>query len=251
MTSCFADDNCFADDDVGKFGELYNKMEYNHLSFRSYKINYAGYVFHDSQKNHKGSIKFQFSFKKELVDDTGYFFGYTQKSFWDIQDESEPFRENNYAPEMFKIFNMTNPDNYFSSLKYIQLGIKHESTGEDGNESHGWNTIYVEPIFILGNFSISSTIWLLFHAPDNEDILDYYGDGLLKITWFANKNNQHSLSFRKGRLSDKYAAMYQWDKTFGGYGNNIKIFLQLWSGYGEGLENYNVKNESAIFGVSF
>ncbi len=49
-------------------------------------------------------VKFQFSFKYDFWPSTSHhtvYLAYTQKSLWDLYDKSSPFRESNYAPEIF------------------------------------------------------------------------------------------------------------------------------------------------------
>ena len=54
--------------------------------------------------SHETQVKFQFSFKYDLWPSTSrhtVYLAYSQKSLWDLYDTSQPFRESNYAPEVF------------------------------------------------------------------------------------------------------------------------------------------------------
>ena len=48
-------------------------------------------------------VAFQFSFRYDLLPSATWvsvYFGYTQRSFWDLYEGSAPFSENNYNPEI-------------------------------------------------------------------------------------------------------------------------------------------------------
>lgn len=84
---------------------------------------------------------FQISAKQRLFA-TNFFFGYTQKSFWQIydQDRSRPFRETNYNPEVF--YRWT-PDPEVWHHWGVDVGLEHESNGQSLPESRSWNRVYV------------------------------------------------------------------------------------------------------------
>ena len=87
-------------------------------------------------------LKFQFSFKQQLYD--GLYFAYTQKSFWRVLDgeDSRPFRETNYNPELFWRLLRTTPE----GLSWGgDLGFEHESNGAREPTSRSWNRLYLAP----------------------------------------------------------------------------------------------------------
>jgi outer membrane phospholipase A len=162
-----------------------------------YRPTYVGYTVNHSDDQIDHDLKFQFSLKTELWDDFPLYFGYTQKSFWAISEESAPFRETNFSPELFT--QLKKVPAWFSGMPKIpglhelQIGwYRHESTGEDGNGSHGWDITYLEPTFKWGDFQLIPKLWVpsvvqLFDeddsAPDNKDIYRYYGYGNLTLTF--------------------------------------------------------------------
>lgn len=259
--SIFADTEQRPNDAIERIGKV-------DLNFYSYRPSYFGVTVDGSDESLNGQGKFQFSVKYELKEDSGLFFGYTQKSFWDLQKKSAPFAETNFSPEIFNIYEVSkinDPDNY---LKTVQVGwFRHESTGEDGDGSNGWNTSYIEPTYIIGDFTITPKIWVPFLfaskntiAPDNPDIFDYLGYGELKLSFGTNKGNLHSLMLRKGKKADHISVMYQWDigldniwNTLGLKNSNVwnpNLFIQYWSGNGESLKNYKNHNNRLLIGFS-
>lgn len=249
--------------------ELFHGIASVDSNFQSYRPSYFGYRLSHSDENNEDEIKFQLSLKYQLVEDvktdinivnavsSNWFFGYTQKSFWSIQESSEPFRESNFSPELFKEY--TREDwSQDKALKSIRFGfIQHESTGESGTGSQGWNISYIEPIFKFGKLSVAPKIWVpaLFQsktdmAPDNPDIFDFYGHGEIKVYYVQTKRLSHSLMYRQGDNSDLYGFRWQTDYSARLLDWTPKVFIQYWSGYGESLKDYNNKTTGLIVGLS-
>jgi outer membrane phospholipase A len=249
--------------------ESVNGLGEGNSNFQSYRPSYFGVRTNHNNDDYEGEIKFQLSLKYQLTPDNfssnqtlntisnNWYFGYTQKSFWSIQESSEPFRETNFAPEFFKeiTFNDWNNDKY---LKAVRFGLfRHESTGEDGEDSHGWNTSYIEPIYKFGNFSVAPKLWVpaLFQsksdaAPDNEDIFDYYGYGELKVFYKQSPKIFHSMMYRRGNKSDRYGFRWQTDYALKNDFWNPKVFVQYWAGNGESLIDYDNRTYGLVVGLS-
>jgi len=239
-------------------------------SFYSYRPSYFGYTVSHSDKESDGQLKFQLSLKYEIMQERNFFFGYTQKSFWSVQKQSEPFKETNFAPELFylKVWEGQSPD---VLLKSIQGGAVHESSGEGGEGSRGWNRFYIEPTFLFNRVAVAPKLWFPIPpgasnkgAADNRDIYEYYGYGELSVVYRSPDLGQHSVLYRRGRDSERYGLQYQVDMKVGEIGCLFhdreeacdddpwgpKLFIQWWSGYGESLKNYNVKTRSVVIGIS-
>ena len=97
--------------------------------------------------------KFQFSAKFDIWPNRGKhaaYFAFTQKSLWDIYRTSQPFAENDYAPELFYSY-FHAPGRYDPKpgcgFFLERVGAIHESTGEQGDNSRGWNRVYGESRF--------------------------------------------------------------------------------------------------------
>lgn len=243
---------------------------YEDSNFKSYRPSYFGYRLNHSNKDNEGEVKFQLSLKYQITrsnvfEDVAYansvmsnwYFGYTQKSFWSIQKSSEPFRESNFSPELFK-------EAHFSAwgsedrFKFLRFGLyQHESTGEAGVGSHGWNITYIEPVWKYGDVSFAPKIWVPFFfsskekvAPDNVDIFDYYGYGEIKLSYDQSARWRHNMMYRQGSSSDQYGFQWQTDFAFNLDNLNPKVFIQYWSGYGESLKDYNNKTNGLLIGIS-
>lgn len=220
-------------------------------------------------------VKFQFSIKFDFWPSKSQhtvYFAYTQKSLWDIYDPSSPFRESNYAPELFyahyhsKLRGQPDPG---CGLFSEQAGIEHESNGEASDASRSWNRIFVDaegtcygrPLYGL----LGLRLWYPFGTAENGAITETQGYGELSFGLGIDDDDSHmnalvtiavrkgaSLSFRKGSLTldARWRPTYQrllgkaW--KFAPY-----LWFQWFLGYGETLGTYDSTSSSARLGIGF
>ena len=228
-----------------------------------YRKNYIlpiTYDIKEQQDRNQFETKFQFSIEKPV---SYNFFklnesisvAYTQKSFWQTNKDSSPFRETNYKPEIFIQFPYKNSQR----LKGYKLSLIHESNGREGIYSRSWNRLYLESYFQLTSTFIIPRIW--YRIPekaaddDNPDILDYYGYGDITILYpykqhsfeIKLRNNLRLKSKNKGAITLNWAfPLPEFLSTQNSYG-----FLQIFSGYGESLIDYNKELHKIGFGIAF
>ncbi len=229
---------------------------------KPYRMNYllpATYNFVEHTGRKRFETKFQVSFKKRVSAnlfgfDESIYLAYTQTSYWQTASASSPFRESNYEPELFAIF----PYKTNSPLKAYRVGIVHQSNGQGGELSRSWNRIYLQGYFqYLGAF-ISPRVWYRIpehkktsltdsSGDDNPDIYKYMGYGDLSIS-YPYKKHLFSLTLRNN-LRSKNKGAVQFDWTFPILNNGVFGYLQLFSGYGESLIDYNKRNDK--IGIGF
>ena len=224
------------------------------FGLRPYKENYLmPFTFDAKSPNSRQDVeaKFQLSLQKEigydwLGLDEIYSVGYTQTSWWQVYDDSAPFRETNYQPELF----VTIPYKVHKSpLKAIKFGILHESNGQSDPFSRSWNRIYTQAYFQVGDFFISPRAWYRLKEPlkkhplddngdDNPDIHHYLGYGDLTILY------PHGHHLFKGTLTnnlsrDKNKGGVELEWSFPILDTGVFGFLQYYYGYGESLIDYD------------
>jgi len=239
-------------------------------SFYPYLPTYIGYTTNHSDPENRQELKFQVSVKYELIEESDWYFAYTQKSFWSTQKPSAPFRESNFAPEMFWLYRTDNKP----WMPFVQVGFfRHESTGEAGPESRGWNITYIEPAFKLGEAYIIPRVWVpsVLHefnenksATDNPDIYRYLGYGKLTAIVGTRSETQTALTLQYAPKDRAITWEVQADLTWRYLSEviskvtgikyvpkwNPSYFLQARNGYGEGLKTYNQKTSSVVVGIS-
>lgn len=204
----------------------------------------------DGLRTQRVELTYQLSFKVKLLEaiqDTpiDLWFGYTQQSFWQAYNrkDSSPFRETNYQPE----FIGTLPINKnFAGLdfRYVNLGWVHQSNGQSGSLSRSWNRLYTELGVDHGNFAAQARIWKRtdngVSDNDNIDITDFMGHGDLNVS-YRNKGNELSMLARHNFSTGKGALQLGWAFPLAA---NLKGYVQLFSGYGESLIDYNYSQKS-------
>lgn len=182
-------------------------------------------------------------------------FGYTQQAWWQAYNEStetvsRPFRETNHEPELmldmlsdFKFLGFTN--------RVIRFGLSHQSNGKVEPYSRSWNRVYVEFLIERGGFAISFKPWYrlpeLDAEDDNPDITDYLGHAELKIGW-KRSENLYTLMLRNNLESgaNRGAIEVSWSFPLGEHAGG---YVQIFSGYGESLIDYNRSVTRLGFGV--
>ena len=247
--------------------ESLREIIFSSFDVKPYKMNYLlpstyDFVSHSGRKDTE--TKFQISFKKSLAKnlfggENELFLGYSQTSWWQTSAKSSPFRETNYEPELFMVFPYAKRQ---SSLKAYTLGILHQSNGQGGTVSRSWNRVYLSGIFQKKGVFIIPRIWYRIpehqkkdvndtSGDDNPDIYKYLGYGDLKIS-YPYKRHLFTLLLRDNFKFDgtnRGAVQFDWtfplpwiSDTFG--------YLQIFSGYGESLIDYNKRNDKIGLGFS-
>ena len=208
------------------------------------------------------------SFKRRIF--WNLFFAYSHKAVWQIYDHesSRPFREHNYNPELFLEWNR------LEWIDDLRLGlIEHESNGEklryadDGspvNQSRTWNRVYV-----FGQTSLTPAInlglklWVVTDSDDpeegsfivdNSDIQDYMGSGELYFN-LGTYPRQLSIMVRNGWKRDtetiRVDARMPLHLLTGLTDRGLDVVIQLFSGYGDTLIDYNRKVTRFSAGLAF
>jgi phospholipase A1 len=180
---------------------------------------------------------------------------YTQKSFWQTSKHSAPFREINYEPEVFIQF----PYKSNSILKGYKIAFNHVSNGKNDEYSRSWNRIYLENYFQLSNLFIIPRVW--YRIPendkndDNPDIQNYYGYGDINFL-YAYKKHTFELALKnnlKINENNKGSAELNWTFPLPEflYLSDTYGIIQIFSGYGNNLIDYDNEVHTIGFGIVF
>lgn len=259
---------------AGRRINLESYAEHNPFVLTSHRPNYFMPFTYNSDPNESqfqvgdGSLdnvefQFQVSFKfriwDNIIGDNGTLHAaYTNRSFWQAynSDISAPFRETNHEPELmltfhndWEVFGFTNVTN--------QLIFNHQSNGRSGTLSRSWNRIMANVVFARDNFAMSFKPWYRLSEDDKMDANDPSGDDNPDITEFlghfewvgAYRTQQgHTLSLmaRDPFTSDNNGA-YELSWSFP-LTHQVRGYLKYFSGYGESLIDYNVKQETIGLG---
>jgi len=225
-----------------------------------FKENYLFPLSYESQHpndRRAQEIKFRFSLYQRLFETQGHqaYFAFTQTSWWQAydQDQSRPFRETNYNPEVF----IQLPKFDLWGQPQLQLGAEHESNGGREPYSRSWNRLY-------GRYQLQASgvqmqhkfFWRVPEQPkqypldptgdENPDIVDYYGANEIQLrTKFgpAEVSGRFRRNLSKGRGSVELMGAYPF-----GF-NSASAVFQYFQGYGESLADYNRSVSKASIGI--
>lgn len=233
------------------------KQEFEHAPyFGLYKDNYfiVGTTLGQKITAKNSDVKFQVSIAQRLTRTTlpgnSYIFlMYTQKTYWNVFQESLPMRDMNFNPGLGWSFP------FFSKGRYAgkaTLLIEHESNGRDGDASRSWNRIS-----FIGSTMVND--WLMVHAKywipiidggNNKDILKYAGifqHGVVLNTPDKKFGLALTLVKRRGwNLNYNTIAEFNWKIN---QKSNQYLFVQYYNGYGENLLDYNQYHSRLRVGI--
>lgn len=207
----------------------------------------------NTERGSDAEAQFQLSLKQR-IGHTHVFLAYTQTSFWRVWDgnDSRPFRETNFKPEIFyRLRDEKNPLGPFD----LDIGLEHQSNGEAQPNSRSWNRVYVRPVYKTRDWRVQLQLWERVFEPDepsspsnpegddNPDITDYMGHHQLQFDWRFAEGRQLSFMSRYS-FEGGYGALrlrYSEPTTAQGF----HWFAQLFHGYGESLIDHD-RNISRI-----
>ena len=202
--------------------------------------------------------KFQFSVKTKAVenlfgDNGDLWLGYTQSSRWQVYNSegSRPFRETNYEPEAMLVFR-TNYDFLGFKGSMASIGVNHQSNGRALPLSRNWNRIIAQVGFERDDWMVTLRPWWRMpeneRSDDNPDMENHLGHGDITVArkWQGNVFSlQARHSLRSGENS-RGSAQMAWSFPIAG---DLKGYVQLFSGYGESLIDYN--HRQTVLGLGF
>ena len=236
------------DDTAKRIDAIYGVNKNQKFSYHS--TNY--FVFGDDD------LKIQLGFKYRLARTFSFYVAYSQLMFWDIYDESKPFEDVNYKPELFYRF-LEGGSKVFQS---IDVGYLHTSNGQSGETSRSLDRLMVRSNFAskINRHSITGTFMLYgIYNEDvtNEDIVNHLG------YWEANVFLTDIIRIQEQQIDFElktYAGSevvnfdqgaYQLGLIYrvGSDNFNPAIYLQRFEGYSENLLNYNKRSTEWRLGL--
>lgn len=179
------------------------------------------------------------------------FIGYTQGSWWQVynSDWSKPFRDTNYAPEIFLRKVLAKPGRFLGmDLVAYDLGYIHQSNGQIQELSRSWDRLQTRLAFVYGRMILALQLW--YRLPereavdDNPDLYKYMGYGQL-TTMFKFEKSNIGLLYRPGERYHSVELQYSYPMIEG-----IRFFMKASYGYGTNLIDYNHRSERIGIGVS-
>jgi outer membrane phospholipase A len=239
--------------------------------------------------------KFQLSLRYQLLNRDGPLaqkapllgginFAYTQTSLWDLGQESSPFLDTSYKPELFYLLEQIDGGRWGNCVRLdLQAGLQHESDGNPEINSHlldigervsfytengsnkplktsrSLNLLYIRPSLTLGRtnrfqLTLQPRAWVYVGGlSDNPDLPDFRGYADLRAIAGWNTGLQLSAMGRLGddakRGSLQLDLTYPLMKIFWG---NFSVYLQAqyFTGYGESLLLYRLRSDVYRFGFA-
>ncbi len=170
---------------------------------------------------------------------------HTQKSWWQLSnsEESSPFRETNYEPQS----SGSATDYRFAgwTLRDVEMGYNHDSNGRSDPTSRSWNRLYTRLMAENGNWLVEVKPWYVVgNTDDNPDITKYMGYYQLKIGYHLGdavlecEGHTGNTGYGGAELGLSYPIT-----------KHVRLYTQVYSGYGESLIDYNFNQTRVGVGV--
>jgi phospholipase A1 len=202
-------------------------------------------------------LKIQFSGKYRLTKKINLYIAYTQLMFWNIYEESKPFQDIIFNPEIF--YRLLERKN--SLITSLDFGYAHNSNGKDQAASRSFDRMYIKinTLYKVKSRALQSELKLYKirnEDKNNQDITSYQGYWELYFflkNIFAKQHQKLDIEFKifagseivnfvKG--SRQIGLIYHHDSEI----FSPSIYLQYYSGYSENLIGYRDRVDNIRLG---
>jgi len=212
----------------------------------------------------QAEVKLQVSLRAKVVENlllpgADLWAAYTQRSLWQVWDsqDSAPFRSTDYQPEL--IYVVPVPEQlgrlpYGWHWRMLQLGAAHQSNGQSEPLSRSWNRMYLGLGLEKGKLGLMLRVnqrLRVQNNDDNPDLVDYIGRSELAMNWAPGLSTV-GLTWRS-KLSSTKRGSLQLDWTYPVFASQpagLRWYVQLFSGYGATLLDYNHRQTTVGLGLS-
>ena len=209
----------------------------------------------------KGLFK---SGEADADDQDSLWFGYTQQSYWQLFSPaiSRPFRTTDHEPEMVYIYphQIALPGGW--NYRLSGLGLVHQSNGQSDPLSRSWNRTYLmgaaeKELGPDSNLRLQARVWNRISeaaADDNNPgIENFVGRAELTGSWQIDKANTVGVTLRHSlRSQARGSTRVDWlmAPTSSPNYTGLRYHVQLFSGYGDSLLDYNKRRNVLSVGLS-
>jgi phospholipase A1 len=217
--------------------------------FSAHELNYALLGLDDG--------KMQVSFKYRLHAGVPFYLAYSNTVVWDVFEQSGPYRDVNFLPELFYRFG--EPGGAVSS---VDLGYLHYSNGRGGSESRSWDRLYARARLERSAWSRPLTLEPTAYIPiaygsNNPDIADYLGYWKVESRLGRLLDpTEENLALRVGLVSGEDGVPFDrgaltlglsYDLRAGGF--HPLLFAEYFVGYGNSILEYDQRSEVLRVGL--
>lgn len=191
-------------------------------------------------------------------------FGYTQQSYWQLFNGavSRPFRTTDHEPELVYIYphQIDLPGGW--KYRLSGLGLNHQSNGQSLPLSRSWNRVYLmgaaeKELGGDSRLDLQARVWQRVRERSGQDenpgISDYIGRAELAGHWQINRTHSLGLTLRHSLKSEaRGSARLEWMKASTSIADSaaLRYHVQLFSGYGDSLVDYNRRRTVLSVGLS-
>ncbi|CAN8140361.1 phospholipase A [Thiomicrorhabdus sp. 6S2-11] len=246
--------------------------EKNPFVITPHRVNYAAFAHYTTQVNKEPfeeqsgkdlafenqELQFQLSFKFPLYKDLkifdkefDFYAAYTNRSFWQFFDDADsiPFRETNHEPEVWVEWD-ADIDLLDFNLHKMMFGINHQSNGQTGLLSRGWNRIFVQGLLQHKNSYLSFKTWQRFDEQDefdnSFDYQKYLGDYELEAA-YKWKDRTFAMTLRNRYQINSYGSIQlEFTRPIN---RRFKGYIQYFNGYGDSLIDMQHYGQKFAIGV--
>ena len=193
-----------------------------------------------------------------LTPNDSVWLAYTQQSIWQVWNsaDSSPFRSSDYQPEI--IYAAPIPENLGRlgdwRWRMVLAGFAHESNGQGDPLSRSWNRLYVGTAFTHDDLALQARFnWRMPEAgvDDNPHLTDYIGNTELSASWFPGETTMQLMARTSFKSTQRGSLQFTWTHpVFPSKPDGLRYYLQVFSGYGETLLDYNFKQTSVGLGFT-
>lgn len=214
--------------------------------FGLYKDNYftAGTSVGPAPTPENSDVKFQVSIAQRLTRstlpfNTYAFLFYSQKTLWNVFENSMPMHDLNFNPGIGLSKLLISKNRVIGKATLL---VEHESNGRDSIQSRSWNKVSLSAaLFLDPHFMVHGKVWIpIVDGENNKDILKYSGifqTGIQAVS--TNKRWVFDLTYvkRQGWNLNGNVTINLGFRLFKKH--NQFLMLHYYNGYGECMLDYN------------
>ena len=184
---------------------------------------------------------------------------YTQQSIWQLWNgqDSAPFRSSDYQPEAMYVVPIPDKTGELGGgwrWRLVQLGVAHESNGYGLPLSRSWNYAYLGTTLTRDDFALRARFNQRLGekgVDDNPHIADYIGNTELGVSWLPGETTMQLTARTSFKDWDRGSLKFEWTRpVWAAKPDGLRWYVQLFSGYGETMLDYNHRQNSIGLGFT-